>query len=100
MRKSSQWNVIQAAAADGVSGTISLASPPVDVSASLGRLAPQLIDTTELIADLCRLGDQSSLTVLGRGGLPYSIKQLAQPRISTIPAEIGTKTSNSMVPQP
>ncbi len=98
--QTSKWNLIQAAAADGVSGTISLASPPVDVSASLGRLAPQLIDTTELIADLCRLGDQSSLTVLGRGGLPYSIKQLAQPRISTIPADIGGKPSNSMVPQP
>ncbi len=74
------FSVIQAAAADGVSGLISLASPPLDLSASLSNLAPQLIDNSELNADFCRISNQSSLTLLGRGGLPYSIKNLARPQ--------------------
>lgn len=77
---SSKFNVIQAAAADGVSGIISLASPPLDLSASLSNLMPQLLDNSELMADFCRVGDQSSMTLLGRGGLPFSIKSLSRPR--------------------
>ena len=73
-----QSNIIQAAAADGVNGIISLAAPPIDVSASLGNLMPQLLDGSELIADFCRTSIQSSLTILGRGGLPYSVKNLAR----------------------
>jgi hypothetical protein len=74
-----QYSVIQAAAADGVSGVISLASPPLDLSASLSNLFPQVMDSSELNADFCRTGNQSSMTLLGRGGLPYSIKNLARP---------------------
>ncbi len=74
----SKFNVIQAAAADGVSGIISLAAPPLDLSASLSRLMPQLIDNSELNADFCRVGDQSSMTLLGRGGLPFNIKSLSR----------------------
>lgn len=75
---SSKFNVIQAAAADGVSGLISLASPPIDLSASLSNLMPQLMDTSELITDFCRVSSQSSMTILGRGGLPFSIKGLSR----------------------
>jgi filamentous hemagglutinin family protein len=73
-----QSNIIQAAAADGVNGVISLAAPPIDLSASLGNLMPQLLDGGELIADFCRTSIQSSMTLLGRGGLPYSVKNLAR----------------------
>ena len=74
----SQLNVIQAAAADGVSGAITLASPPLDLTASLSNLMPQVIDNRELNADFCRVSNQSSMTILGRGGLPFSIKNLAR----------------------
>ncbi|MFZ6800436.1 filamentous hemagglutinin N-terminal domain-containing protein [Undibacterium sp. Di24W] len=74
-----QYSVIQAAAADGVSGVISLASPPLDLNASLSNLFPQVMDNSELNADFCRIGNKSSMTLLGRGGLPYSIKNLARP---------------------
>ncbi|MBC3883281.1 filamentous hemagglutinin N-terminal domain-containing protein [Undibacterium sp. LX40W] len=74
----SQLNVIQAAAADGVSGAITLASPPLDLTASLSNLMPQVIDNRELNADFCRVSNQSSMTILGRGGLPFSVKHLAR----------------------
>lgn len=63
------YNVIQAAAPDGVNGVIQISSPQLDLSGSLSGLTAQLIDFSGLAMDMCRVGTGSSLTPVGRGGL-------------------------------
>jgi filamentous hemagglutinin family protein len=67
-------NVIQAARPDGVNGDLRIESPQVDLSGSLAALATPQVDFGTLGADICRVGDGSSLTPVGRGGLkpPFS----------------------------
>ncbi|MES2150445.1 MAG: filamentous hemagglutinin N-terminal domain-containing protein [Pseudomonadota bacterium] len=67
-------NVIQAAAPDGVSGTIAITSPALDLSASLHGLNAQLIDTGGLGRNPCLRGSTSTLSVSGRGGLAPSAR--------------------------
>ena len=62
------YNVIQAAAPDGVSGTIAVTAPVLDISGSLTGLTARSINTGELGRSLCRLGAGSSLVQSGRGG--------------------------------
>jgi hypothetical protein len=68
----SGFNVIQAAAPTGVSGNVQISSPQIDLTGSLSSLVAQVLDSTNLAADLCRAGEGSSLTPLGHGGLPMS----------------------------
>lgn len=63
-------NAVQAAAPDGVSGTLDVTVPQLDLSGSLAALFAVPIDFGPLGADLCRIGDESSLTPMGRGALP------------------------------
>jgi hypothetical protein len=63
------YNAIQAAARDGVNGVIQISSPQIDLSGSLASLTAQIFDFGNLGADLCRVGEGSSLTPVGRGGL-------------------------------
>jgi hypothetical protein len=63
------FNVIQAAAPSGVSGTIGISAPVVDIAGELSGLEAELIQTSPLGRDLCRVGAGSSLTPVGRGGL-------------------------------
>ncbi|MBI5257566.1 MAG: filamentous hemagglutinin N-terminal domain-containing protein [Burkholderiales bacterium] len=63
-------NVIQAAAPDGVGGTLAVTLPQLDLSASLARLVVPRIDFGPLGRDMCEAGPDSSFTVLGRGALP------------------------------
>jgi filamentous hemagglutinin family protein len=72
-------NVIQAARPDGVNGELRIASPRVDLSASLAVLASPRLDFGTLGADLCRIGDGSSLTPVGRGGLKPSVAERVRP---------------------
>jgi len=69
-------NVIQAAAPTGVSGTIQIASPVLDLSASLGGLNARVIDTGGLGRSPCQTTGGSSLAQPGRGGLPPSARGL------------------------
>lgn len=66
------FNVIQAAAPDGVSGVIAVTAPVLDLSGSLTGLAGQAIGTGELGRSPCRLGAGSSLVQTGRGGFAPS----------------------------
>jgi hypothetical protein len=72
-------NVIQAAAPDGVAGTINLAGPLLDVVGSLHAVDVQLPKAGPLGKDVCRLGTSSSLTPLGRGGLRPTSAGLIRP---------------------
>ncbi|MCH8619192.1 filamentous hemagglutinin N-terminal domain-containing protein [Undibacterium sp. TS12] len=72
-------NLIQAAAPDGVNGVIMLSSPQVDFSASLLNLNAQAYEPGNLAMDLCRVGSGSSLSPVGRGGLPPNATGLLRP---------------------
>jgi filamentous hemagglutinin family protein len=69
-------NVIQAAAPTGISGTITINSPVLDVSGSLRGLNAQAIDTGGLGRDPCQASAGSSLVQAGRGGMPVSARGL------------------------
>jgi len=83
------YNVIQAAAPTGVSGTIAITSPVLDVSGSLRGLNAQLIDTGGLGRDSCQATAGSSLTPAGRGGLPATARGLLGAPSSVDPAARG-----------
>ena len=70
-------NVIQAAAPDGVSGSISITSPQLNISGTLATLETQLIDIDRLIRDPCAspASKQSKLISISKGGLPASVEQ-------------------------
>lgn len=63
-------NVIQAAAPDGLSGNLTVAQPQLGLAGSLVGLAVPRVEFGALGRDLCQIGTDSSLTVLGRGALP------------------------------
>ena len=70
------FNVIQAAAPTGVSGTIQIASPVLDLSGTLGRLGAPPIDTVSLGRSPCQTTGGSSLALVGQGVLPVSYRGL------------------------
>ena len=72
VEKKSGFNVIQAAAPDGISGDVQLASPQLDLAARLASLASPVMDTSVLSRDLCRIGTGSSLTQIQRAGIMLS----------------------------
>jgi len=63
-------NVIQAVSETGLSGTISLTAPQLNLSGVLANLGNPAFDTSIIGQDYCALGTGSSLTVQGHGGLP------------------------------
>ena len=69
-------NVIQAAAPTGVSGTIQMTSPVLDLSGSLSGLNAQVIESGGLGRSPCQNTEGSSLAQSGRGGLPASARGL------------------------
>jgi hypothetical protein len=64
------YNVIQAAAPDGLSGRLDVTRPELNLSGSLATLIAQRIDFGLLGRDMCEAGTDSSFTILGRGALP------------------------------
>ena len=62
-------NVIQAAAPDGVSGSISITSPTIDLSGSLAGMNARVLDSGGLGRNPCQASHGNSLSVVGRGGL-------------------------------
>ncbi|MCX7168849.1 MAG: hypothetical protein NTY41_00780 [Proteobacteria bacterium] len=79
------FNVIQAAAPTGVSGTIQIASPVLDISGSLNGLNAQVISTGGLGRSPCQISSGSSLAQSGRGGLPPSARGLLRPEPGFLP---------------
>ena len=63
------YNVIQAAAPEGLSGTLNVTLPQLSLSGSLAGLQTPRVDFGPLGRDLCDVGEASSLGVQGRGAL-------------------------------
>lgn len=84
-------NVIQAAAPDGVSGSVDVTSPALDIAGSLTGLSAELIAFGTLGKDLCRVGAGSSLTPVGRGGLRASASGMIRPEGAFALAQVGTR---------
>jgi filamentous hemagglutinin family protein len=64
------FNVIQAAAPNGISGHIQSTAPQLDLSGVLSNLGMPRFDTRVISQDYCSLGTGSSLIRQGKGGLP------------------------------
>jgi hypothetical protein len=64
------FNVIQAAAPTGVSGTIRISTPAVDIVGSLSALPVDYLDAGGLARSPCAIAGGSSLAQAGRGGRP------------------------------
>jgi large exoprotein involved in heme utilization and adhesion len=67
-------NLIQAAAPDGVSGTLNLTNPALDIGSSLLGLTGAPATRAVLGRSLCDFRHGSSLLTAGRGGLPTSAR--------------------------
>jgi filamentous hemagglutinin family protein len=70
------FNVIQAAAPTGISGAIQVTSPVLDLTGSLARVNAQVLEGVALGRDPCQSTAASSLSIVGRGGLPASSRGL------------------------
>lgn len=79
------FNVIQAAAPTGVSGTVTLSTPALDIAGSLTALSAQQIDIGGVGRNPCQAIAGSSLAVAGRGGLAPSARGLLGPVGAAIP---------------
>jgi filamentous hemagglutinin family protein len=67
-------NVVQAAAPDGVSGTLDVTKPTLDLGSALLGLTGTPSTPIALSRSLCTYRRGSSLSIAGRGGLPVSYR--------------------------
>lgn len=70
------FNVIQAAAPDGINGAIQITSPKLDLSGSLVGLSTEELNLGGLGRNPCDVSGGSSLVQLGYGGMPLSYRGL------------------------
>lgn len=93
------FNVIQAAAPTGISGTVNITAPVLDISGSLSSLGGKVIDSGNLGRNPCHASDGSSLSFAGRGGVAPSARgwlgtQLAPQATSARRFGLGAGTSD------
>ena len=72
----SVMNVIQAASQSGVSGAINNTAPQLSLSGVLATMSNSNFDSHLVSQDFCALGNGSSLTKKGKGGLPLRAKDM------------------------
>ena len=70
------FNIIQAASKFGLSGTVNVTSPQMDLSGVLIGLSTSSFGRDLLSQDYCAIGAGSSLTVRGYGILPPTASDL------------------------
>jgi hypothetical protein len=95
------FNVIQAAAPTGVSGTIQISTPVLDISGSISALTAKFLDSGGLARSPCAILGGSSLSQVGRGGLPLRAGDLLwiDPVIEVPPTPaMGSPRSGMVVP--
>lgn len=63
-------NIIQAASETGVSGTLNVTAPQLNLSGVLANIGGPQFDASFISQDYCELGIGSTLTSMGPGGLP------------------------------
>jgi hypothetical protein len=64
------YNVIQAAAPTGVSGSLQVSPPQLNLSGALANFGGPQFDEDVIGQDFCSAGAGSSLVRKGKGGLP------------------------------
>lgn len=69
-------NAIQAAAPDGVNGTINAATPQLNLNAMLTNLTIESFDSNVLNRDMCEVSESSSLIQSGKGAQPLRARDL------------------------
>ncbi len=69
-------NLIQAASQAGVSGALNVTAPQLNLSGVLANPGGPQFDTGLISQDFCDLGEGSSLTRLGHGGLPIKASEM------------------------
>lgn len=89
------FNVIQAAAPQGLSGDLDVTLPDLNLASSLVLLATPHIDFGLLGRDLCQIGYDSSFTLLGRGALPAPVSAplRADPDPAATPSTLSPRSS-------
>jgi len=99
----SQKNVIQAAAPDGLSGTVSISAPVLDISASILNINSGLGNVPKVGKNPCRIAPgalPSSLTWSGQGGFPTPLSDsISLPLGSRAVLESGKKAKNHLYEQ-
>jgi hypothetical protein len=88
------FNVVQAAAPTGISGSIQVAAPVLDVSGSLTALGARLIDAGGLGRNPCQTAGGSSLALAGRGGFPPSSQELLGPEPQSPTTGLGARLNS------
>ncbi|MBK7002489.1 MAG: filamentous hemagglutinin N-terminal domain-containing protein [Rhodoferax sp.] len=84
------FNVIQAAAPTGLSGTIHITAPVFDISGTLAGLGTPMLDAGGMGRNPCRMGGGSSLARTGRGGFAPMARRLLGPlRSAAVPHSTG-----------
>jgi hypothetical protein len=86
-------NVIQAAAPTGVSGTVNVSTPALDLSGTLAALDLSAVPATGPARNLCQARGGSSFVEAGRGALPASGRgMLNGRRMDTAPTRAAAAT--------
>lgn len=80
------FNVIQAAAPRGLSGTVSITTPALDISGSLVGLNARVLDSGGLARSPCESTGGSALVQAGRGGMPPSARGFIRVDAEEVPA--------------
>ncbi len=92
------FNVIQAAAPTGVSGSIRISTPVLDITGSLTGLPAQFLDAGGLGRSPCAIVGGSSLSQVGRGTLPPAAGDLLRTDAPPEqPAEAAARTPISII---
>ncbi|TAN48297.1 MAG: filamentous hemagglutinin N-terminal domain-containing protein, partial [Methylococcaceae bacterium] len=81
LQQNNAANVIQSAAPQGLSGTVSISTPQLDISGSISHLSARRFDARQLFADYCRVGLGSSLQQFGAGALPRRAGEALVPAV-------------------
>lgn len=67
-------NIIRAVSRTGLSGNISVSAPQLNLAGAIANLGNPSYDTAEVSSDACLSEPGSSLSVVGRGGLPQRLR--------------------------
>jgi filamentous hemagglutinin family protein len=94
------FNVIQAAAPTGVSGTVSLSSPALDIAGSLAALSTAQVDTGGLGRNPCQATGGSTLAIAGRGGMAPLARGLLAPAAVLGPVDAAVRNDQARLAQP
>lgn len=98
------YNVIQAAAPDGVKGELNVSRPALNVAGALVALSTPRIGLGRLTADFCEVATDSNLSVMTRGALypwfsaPLGWTSRPQPEVPAKPEALSKPSTRRATP--